>query len=108
MTSTDKWFAAEDGYFKGGTELILVKDMGERGGVFNGIRVSQGPPNEVLHEGMEYRTDRLIPWDQAFELEVFEETDATYTIESAQKAALIPLLAFLLAIIGSLIAGFVL
>jgi hypothetical protein len=64
-----KYIAKSDSWFKGGSECRLVADCEWMGGIFEGIRISEGPP-EITPEGLEYLDQELCPWD---EFEVVEE-----------------------------------
>lgn len=58
-----KYIAKPDSWFKEGTEVELIADCGKLGGIFKGVRISEGPP-EMAPYDEEYVDEELCPWDE--------------------------------------------
>jgi hypothetical protein len=65
-----KYIAKVGGWFKPGTECILEADCESMGGIFIGIRISEGPP-ELHPIGEEYEDGESCPWH---EFDILETT----------------------------------
>jgi hypothetical protein len=59
-----KYIAKPNEWFNKGTECILVVDCGDAGGIFSGIRTSEGPPGEFHPKGEQYKDEELCNWDE--------------------------------------------
>jgi len=58
-----RYVGKEGGWFKTGTEVLLVEDCEQAGGLFRGTRISEGPPE--LHDvGEEYVDEEVCGWHE--------------------------------------------
>ena len=73
-----KYIAKPNTWFKEGTEVQLVDDCGEMGGVFCGIRIAQ---NETEYsdgrraKDDEYEDEELCPWDEFWTVILLDAED---------------------------------